>query len=616
MKSIAKFEKTERPSNDTESISSDASSVFRASIIDQCSNHSKDDEKNFDTLNEKRLRALNEIDNAKFGWFHIRACLVAGVGFFTDAYDLFSINLVAIMLGYAYEKSHGNRISGNIELALKISAGLGTFFGQLVFGILADQVGRKKMYGVELWTIVFCTITSALSGSGPRISVYALIIFWRFILGVGVGGDYPLSAIITSEFATAKNRGAMMATVFAMQGFGILTSIIVAIVTLAAFKKEIREDQDYIDYVWRIVLGMGALPGIIALYFRLTIPETPRYRMDVERDITGAITDIDGVLKNLKYNSRPSQIMPRTRANIPVGSWSDFKNYFGQWKNGKILLGTCGAWFCIDVAFYGIGLNNTTFLHELKFVLPGDSQIEDPWTSLWNVSIGNILLTLLGTVPGYWFTVFFIDRWGRKPIQYMGFALLTLIFLALGLWYNQIKKTSSVLFGLMFTLAQFFCNFGPNATTFVLPGEVFPTRYRSTGYGIAAASGKLGAITAQVIFSKLKNLGGSNKSSNRGLYDEKDAFVDKLFLLCSLFMVLGFGFTYLIPETKGKTLEQLSNERQDIFIRRSGELRETRQFEFENDAWTLPVNVFGLNDNRSSVSSTSKRNESDIVKKF
>jgi PHS family inorganic phosphate transporter-like MFS transporter len=96
-------------------------------------------------LDDRRI-ALEEIDNAQFGWFHVRACLVAGTGFFTDAYDLFSINLVSAILGYAYfSNTNENEVPANIDSGLKISAAVGTMFGQLIFGWMADLYGRKKV---------------------------------------------------------------------------------------------------------------------------------------------------------------------------------------------------------------------------------------------------------------------------------------------------------------------------------------------------------------------------------------------------------------------------------------------------------------------------------------
>ena len=82
-----------------------------------------------------------------------------------------------------------------------------------------------------------------------------------------------------------------------------------------------------------------------------------------------------------------------------------------------------------------------------------------------------------------------------------------------GFAYDKLTATASStkVFVFLYCLANFFQNFGPNTTTFIIPGEVFPTRYRSTGHGISAASGKLGAIIAQVGFARLVNIGGPDK---------------------------------------------------------------------------------------------------------
>ena len=108
-------------------------------------------------LNARRRAALAEVDNAKFGWQHVKTCLVAGVGFYTDAYDIFAINLASVMIGYVYRpigSSPTPSLTPNQDLGLKVSTPVGTFCGQLLFGWLADVFGRKKMYGIELMIII------------------------------------------------------------------------------------------------------------------------------------------------------------------------------------------------------------------------------------------------------------------------------------------------------------------------------------------------------------------------------------------------------------------------------------------------------------------------------
>jgi PHS family inorganic phosphate transporter-like MFS transporter len=194
-----------------------------------------------------------------------------------------------------------------------------------------------------------------------------------------------------------------------------------------------------------------------------------------------------------------------------------------------------------------------------------------------------LILAAAGLIPGYWVTFLFVDSWGRKPIQLMGFIILTILFVIMGFAYDKLTATAATtnVFVFLYCLANFFQNFGtspspspsfkppygtslltvlthpigPNTTTFIIPGEVFPTRYRSTSHGISAASGKLGAIVAQVGFAQLKDIGGTNK------------FVKHILEIFALFMLTGIFSTLLLPETKGRTLEELSNEDQQDFVK-------------------------------------------------
>lgn len=165
--------------------------------------------------------------------------------------------------------------------------------------------------------------------------------------------------------------------------------------------------------------------------------------------------------------------------------------------------------------------------------------------------MGNLILICAGAIPGYWVTVATVDTLGRKPIQLMGFGMLTILFIIIGFAYAKLIHTHNGLLAL-YVIAQFFFNFGPNATTFIVPGECFPTRYRSTSHGISAATGKVGAIIAQCVFGPLVHHGAKKPDDSPWLNHVMQIF--------SLFMLCGFATSWLIPETKRQTLEVLSGE--------------------------------------------------------
>ncbi|KAL1622001.1 acid phosphatase pho5 [Neofusicoccum ribis] len=511
--------------------------------------------------NERRRLALAEIDKAPFGWYHVRAIVVAGIGFFTDAYDIFAINLATPMLGVAYWHHNKGKIPEPADTSIKVSTSAGTVVGQVGFGILADIVGRKKMYGLELIMIIFATLAQALSAPSQSMSIVGLLVFWRVLMGIGIGGDYPLSSIITSEFATTKWRGAMMGSVFAMQGFGQFGAAIIALIVTAGFKESLESATSpstctgvcslAVDKMWRVIIGFGAVPGCIALYYRLTIPETPRYTFDVARDVVKAGSDVKAY-KAGEHQGVPDEIT-RVQAmeqadqlEVPQASWRDFFAHYSQWKYGKVLLGTAGSWFFLDVAFYGLGLNNSIILTQIGY---GTSHTKNMYEYFFNTAVGNLILICAGAIPGYWVTVATVDTVGRKPIQLMGFTLLTILFCIIGFGYHQIGSKGLLA---LYVLSQFFFNFGPNATTFIVPGECFPTRYRSSSHGISAASGKVGAIIAQVLIGPLRTRGATA--------DNASPWLNHVMQIYALFMFLGFFTSLLIPETKRKTLEQLAGE--------------------------------------------------------
>ncbi|KAH9063956.1 phosphate transporter [Lactarius vividus] len=532
-------------------------------------------------LDTRRAEALDAIDRAPFSWFHVKVCLVAGTGFFTDAYDIFAINLASVMLGYVYghtivSSGPSPQLSANQEFGIKVAAPIGNLFGQLLFGWLADILGRKRMYGIELMIIITATLVQALAGSGPAVNIIGVIAFWRFVMGVGVGGDYPLSAVITSEFASTRLRGRLMTAVFTAQGWGNFAASLVALIVVAAYKDSlVAGDADRVDNCWRILIGLGCVPGAIALYFRLTIPETPRFTMDIDRDVQRAATDIDNVLGPRGNSAGVYWVDPDAdavvqRVDAPRRSRSDFMAHFGRWSNLQLLIGVAYSWFA--VAFYGLGLNSSAILTSDVLtsagigykILPEELQGNNPlvlgarmYKTLHNVAEGNLVVSLAGLLPGYYATFFLIDVWGRKPIQFMGFSALAVLLAVIGktaIDRNWFEASKTKAFVALYCLANFFTNFGPNVTTFVIPGEIFPTRYRSTAHGIAAASGKLGAIVSQIIFFKVRTS------------DTKLRVVLGIFAGVSL---TGIASTLLLDETKDRSLEELSHEQRG-FIR--GEL--------------------------------------------
>ncbi|KAI1342351.1 H+ symporter [Xylariaceae sp. FL0016] len=525
--------------------------------------------------NLRRRLALSEIDKIPFGAYHVRAVLVAGIGFFLDSYDIFAINLVTTYLGIVFwhgpPESAKNGYGGNygtlptpVSQALKVSTSAGIVVGQVLFGWMADKYGRRKMYGIELGIIVMSTLACCLVSASQAVSFTGLMTFWRVMMGIGIGGDYPLSSVITSEFAPTRWRGAMMAAVFSMQGIGQLSAAIVALIVTVSFKEAFGnapnvEQCDYVcqiaaDRCWRIVIGVGALPACFALYYRITIPETPRYTFEVAKDVEKGAADVkayvsskgEGQVDEVKRARMKKVASPAL--NVPSASWSDLYTYFTKWKNARILVGTTMSWFFLDLAFYGLGLNTNIVLQAIGYA-NGDTL----YHILHNSAVGTIILVVAGSLPGYWTAIFLVDTIGRKTLQILGFIILTIVFCVLGFMYHSLSQGSLLA---LYIIANYFFNFGPNTTTFIIPGECFVTRYRSSGHGLSAAMGKVGAIVAQVISLPLLTKDAPVPCTGNNC----SPWLDRLMQIFALFMLCGTFVSFLVPETKGYTLEELAGE--------------------------------------------------------
>src|SRR5581483_10521964 len=238
-------------------------------------------------MTEIRSRDLiAALDEASLSRFHLRAVLVSGMGFFTDAYDLFVIGIASTLIAKEWHLSSG-------RLALLNSTMLAAaFLGALVFGRFADTAGRKRVYWVVAAIMVVAAIGSALAPS------FWVLIGFRFLLGFGVGGDYPVSAVLMSEYANRKDRGRLVGMVFGTQALGLIVGPLIALALLGAGFGN--------DTVWRVLLGLGALPAAAVIYLRTRMPESPRYQIQVQGRADQAATRISDFTRGKVSGSAPA----------------------------------------------------------------------------------------------------------------------------------------------------------------------------------------------------------------------------------------------------------------------------------------------------------------------
>lgn len=517
--------------------------------------------------------------------FHLKAILISGIGFYTDAYDLQVISSIKPMMAMARWpgqvklaqagdplKVHGvGSLPTLTDLEFSAIALLGTLTGQLFFGTLGDVMGRKGAYGLTLLLMIGMTILQACATYGDEGMFTGLFMTWRFLIGVGIGGDYPLSAIISSEYASTKLRGPMVAAVKSMQGLGTLSAACVGMAAAAGYTKSISANCSpniecpEMDHLWRIILGMGAIPAALTFYLRAKLPESPRFTAQVDNDEELAQANTQVAIAGEKVDKKKKSNEEK-RDRI---TWASFMDFACRRKNFFILFGCSGAWFFQDSAYYAQSLftpdilTNIGFNPKLSVTSTGAHMAE----KAYKTCAGNAIIALCGTVPGYYPVIFLVNKMGRKTIQFMGFGVMTTVLMIMAAAYPQLLPDANPPNGasingtpwayvLLFCTMFFFANFGPNTTEFIIPGELFPTKFRSTCHGIASASGKVGAAVGSFGFGWMV-IGAKNGISTDYPLDTLIHAMQLSVGLMSLMCALGFLCTMLVPETTGLSLEEI-----------------------------------------------------------
>ncbi len=425
---------------------------------------------------------LARLDESEVTAEHWKIMFISGMGFFTDAYDLFIIGVAMRLIKAQW---HTSPFADGLVTSTAL---LAAAFGALLFGRLADMLGRKRIYGYEVLVLAIGAIASALSPN-----IWWLIGF-RVILGIGIGGDYPVSSTLMSEYVGKRRRGMMVSLVFAMQAAGLIVGPLLAALLLVTGMSH--------NLVWRLLLAFGAVPALAVFRLRRQLAETPRYRLAASRG-----------------------------ASQPKLSFAEgFRALLGRRDLRVRLIGASLAWFLIDFAYYGNTVSSPLVLHAIS-----------PKASLLTATLTQLAIFTIAAVPGYFVAAVMMDRLGRKPIQVLGFAMMAVSFTAMALIPGIEKLIYPFLF--IYGLSYFFTEFGPNTTTFVYPAELFPVETRTTGHGIASATGKIGGFAGVFTFPILM--------AWHGLLTAE--------LAAGLASLLGLLVTLaMLPETKNRSLEELS----------------------------------------------------------
>ena len=434
---------------------------------------------------------------------------LSAMGYFLDGYDLSVISVFVLVLvtfkPFGYDAFTESFVTG--------AALLGAFVGAVIFGHFADNIGRRYLYIFDLIFFAVFAILSALSTN-----IYEMIIF-RFFVGWGVGADYALSPVYTTEMYPDKKRGAGYGWVWTFWSIGAGAAFAIG----------------YVFYMinplvgWRYTLAIGAIPAIITVVLRTRMPESVRWDILEPGKSKLSAKDLDSIAERVGITKDDIKAIIAEREkeeNIAAGSFTAlFKGEYGK-RTAIIWF----QWILYDIAGYGIGLYSPIIL-----------------TTLGISHSSSLLFSLIFNMPvgflGAFGAVMLNDRLGRRPLQAIGFGGMAI---AMAMFFVASSAVASI--GIIIGIAAFVIdygigNLGPGDTMGLYAIELLPTKLRSSSMGGATGITRIASFLAAFMFPLISvSLG-------------KSSF---FFILLGL-MVLAFVFTiFFTPETKGLTLEEIA----------------------------------------------------------
>ena len=425
-----------------------------------------------------------------------KVLFLAGIGWLFDAMDQGMVSGVMAAIGKSWQLTPA-------DLGLLGSASaVGMAIGAAVAGMAADRWGRRT---VVTFTLVLYGLASAVSGLAPNFTV---LLFLRFLTGLGLGGELPAASTLVSEFSPTKARGRMVVLLESFWAWGWIVAALIAYLLIPV-------------YGWRIGFFLGGVPALYAAYLRRNIPESPRYL-----EQKGRFKEADEIVSKMEYQAGISTseiaIDNQLKNKISNITLSDLWNntYFRRTLVLWIL------WLGINFGYYGFVLWTPTLLMGKGFSLVKGFQF--------------ILIMSIAQLPGYYSASYLIEKIGRKPVlvvYLIGTALSSYLF----------GQATSVTTVLVFGCLLYFFSLGAWGAVYAYTPEVYPTSVRGSGVGWAAAIGRIGAIAAPYIVGLIYEAKGNEAG-----------FTYVFIILTIVFAAVAIVVAIVGIETKGKSLDEIN----------------------------------------------------------
>lgn len=431
---------------------------------------------------------FSALDKAPMTWRHYAYWLAASGGAFLDGFSVSGLGVALPLLKRDFAISP--LFVGLIGSALVLGAVAGSALG----GIGADRFGRKRTFIADMAIIALaCFIGAAATNA-------RLILLSQFLLGVGVGIDFPTSGAYVSELMPRKTRNRMTVATISLQSVGMAAAAVAGLTILKL--RPSTED-------WRLLFGASGLIALLFLLARLWAPESVRWLAT-----EGRIAEATALLKTLsiEFGEKPTSVGAETvavaasRPDLSSSHAQDvgYSTLFTAVYRARTMLVSL-PWMLMDVATYGVGLFTPIILGAMHLGRAEGSPIAADFADAEGSAVVDAFL-IIGFVASLWA----VPRYGRITMQVAGFsgmALGMLLLLFAAMTDNGAKEHLAFVIG-GFVLFNFAMNAGPNATTFTLAPTLFPTAIRASASGFAAACAKIGASVGTFVVPQLQDAWG------------------------------------------------------------------------------------------------------------
>jgi putative MFS transporter len=412
--------------------------------------------------------------------------MLAAAGKFFEGFVVFMTGVALPLIAREFE-------IGPSQRGLVTAASLcGILIGAVGLGTLSDQFGRKSMFVVEM--IIF----TAFLGAAVFCTSFASLIFCLFGLGLALGCDYPTAHMIISENIPSTSRGKLVLGAFAFQAVGAVAGAAVGYAVLVAVPNL---------NAWRWMFATAVVPALVVTVARFYIIESANWLHAKGATDRATLAAQRLLVRTPQYPQNIVLLQKAAAGGHGHGGGSFFSLFQKRYRRATILASV--PWFLQDLGTYGIGIFAPTILatafgHKAEHV----RSMSDLIANATEAAKGDAMITTL-LIIGIIFAVMLADKAGRIRLQIIGFIGCAVGLLIASFSVGLTGSLQVALIFIGFMLFQFMTNLGPNAQTYLLAGEVFPTAIRGAGAGFAAAFAKIGAVATAFLFPILLDVIGT-----------------------------------------------------------------------------------------------------------